>query len=181
VSESKDEGGSNGQSSGPNATDSVKPFRDASTRFVQAKISAQQTVVRDRMLAHLDFQEAVRKVEQDSHNALLEAVRKHMKRISEPASDNVEEIYMSRMQSHMEYENEVRQVYADAQSRLQDITQRSFGPSSDDIINRFTTLQQAAYQKYLTELQQAWSGTTELDPQAVKAVATNMLCALNTY
>jgi hypothetical protein len=166
------------QSSSPK--DPAKPFQDASTKFLQATISAQQAAIRDSVQASLDFQQKVRKVEQEAYDAVLEATRKYLTRMSEMSTGNVEETYSSRLQSQMNYETEVRQIYADAQLKLQEMVKKS-APESGDAMKQFSSLRLDAYQQYLSDLQRAWSETTNLDPQAMKTIASSIFCTLNLY
>jgi hypothetical protein len=178
--EDKPEEQPEGQPAPARIEDVAKPFHDASMKFLQSIIAAQQTSMNESLQAYLDFQQAVRRAEQEAYDAVVEATRKHMNRMSEQAG-TPEEMFSSRMQSQINYESELRQIYANAQSQVQELAQNSFGPNSGEVVKRFAALRQDAYQQYLTDLQRAWSDTTSLDPQAIKAIASNILCTLSVY
>jgi len=168
------------QPSNPGSDDPVKPFRDASMKFLQATMSVQQMTMKDSLQAYLDFQQTVRQLQQEAYDAVAEATRKHMARMSEqPPSGKVEEMYSSRLEAQANYENEVRQAYSNAQSKLQENAQKLFGPDGGDAMKKLMSARQEAYQQYLGDLQQAWSGINNLDPQTIKAIASNIICTLN--
>lgn len=164
-----------------NAQDAVKPFQDASLKYIQAAIAAQESVVKESLQAYLEFQQTARKLEQEAYDAVMEATRKHLDRISQPPSGGPEQSYFAQAQSQFEYENDVRQAYMNAQTRLQEVAQQSSGPDSGQLMQRFTSTSQDAYQQYLADLRQAWANVASLDPQTVKAIASNILYTLNVH
>ena len=166
----------------PGSDDFVKPFQDASMKFLQAATSAYEGIVKDSMQAYSEFQQTARKLQQDTYEAVTEATRKHMSGLSEqPAGGKPEDVYSSRLQAQRSHENELRQTYTNAQSSLQDLMQKYFGAGNEDLLKKYISQRQEAYQQYMGDLQQAWSGASKLDPQTVKAIASSIVWTLNSW
>jgi len=158
--------------------EAVKPFYDASRKYLEAIVSAQEAAVKDALQAHLEFQQAARQIDQEAYDGVMEATKDHLDRMSEQTEGGVEQTYLARAQSQFEYESEVRRVYADAQAKLSDTVQSAARPEERDLGKRFTALQENAYEEYVADLQRAWSSGSALDPEAMKAIAANILCTL---
>src|SRR5262245_52699070 len=56
--------------------ETLKPFQDASVKFLKASSSAQEQFMRQRAQACLDFQDQVRKVEQETYQAVADLTRR---------------------------------------------------------------------------------------------------------
>src|SRR5215471_9325816 len=110
---------------GPNAEDVLKPFQDAAAKFQQANYAAQEAAIKQRAQACLNFQDEVRKVEQDAFNAIMEANRKQIGKIGQQETGSTEELYSARVQTQFDYEKEIRQVCADAQTRLKAVVEKA--------------------------------------------------------
>ena len=173
-------GGGAAESGNENVTteEAVKPFFEASRKYLQAIVSAQEAAMKDALQAHLEFQQATRQIDQDAYDAVMEATRNHLDRMSEQSEGGVEQTYLARAQSQFEYESEVRRVYADAQAKLSDTVQAAARPEERDLGKQFTSLQEDAYREYVADLQRAWSSSSALDPEAMKAIAANIACTL---
>lgn len=168
------------ESSSVKTEDVLRPFQDASVKFLQTNFSAQESAIKQRAQAYLDLQAEVRKVEQEAYDAVMEANRKHVNKMGQQATSNsMEEMYSERAQSQFDYEREVRQVYIDAQAKLKAIAQKAFGEEGGDETKQFANQRQDAYQSYLADLQQAWSDTKALDPQTMNAIASHILFTIN--
>lgn len=173
-----------GEGAGPPPTghgtteEAVRPFYDASRKYLEAIVSAQEAAVKDALQAHLEVQQAARQIDQEAYDAVTEATKDHFDRMSEQAEGGVEQTYLARAQSQFEYESEVRRVYADAQAKLSDTVQAAARPEERDLGKRFTALQENAYEEYVADLQRAWSSSSALDPEAMTAIAANILCTL---
>lgn len=165
-----------------NPADAIKPFHDASIKFLQAATAAHQTAIKDRVQVQLNFLQEGQKIEKEAYDAVLEATRKYMSRVSEPPSANAEETCRTRIQEQINYENDVRQAYSIAQQRVQDTASKVFGTEEGgDFVKQLTSQRQNAYRQYLSDLQQAWSGTKDLDPQTVKTISASILHTLSMF
>jgi 4-hydroxy-3-methylbut-2-enyl diphosphate reductase IspH len=164
-----------------NTEETLRPFQEASRRFLQASFAAQQSAIKQHSEAYLDFQNQVREVEREAYRAVIEATQKHVERIGQQATGSMEEMYYARAQSQLDYEKEVRQVYIDTQTKLRAIAERAFGENSEDASKQLADQRQEAYQAYLSELRLAWSNTTTLDPHTMNAIASHILSTINNY
>lgn len=161
------------------ADDALKPFQEAAARYLQASLSAHESAITDRAKAHLDFHEQARSIEQDAYRSVMDATRKHMDRVAQPAQGSVEEIYSARLQAQLGYEKEVREVYADAEAKLRALAHKAFTEGGGDTFKRVVNQRQDAYQAYVADLQNAWSNTKTQDPQVMAAIASHILCTIN--
>jgi hypothetical protein len=166
----------------PNASleDALRPFQEAAAKFLQASFAAQQAVMKQRMHAWLDLQDEVRKTEHEAYQAAMAATRKHVDAMAQPPAGSPEEVNAARAQAQLEYEKEIRQLHADTQAKLTALAQRASGEGGAGApAGQPFTQQQDAYQAYLADLQQAWASTKALDPQAMNAIAANILFTIN--
>jgi hypothetical protein len=131
----------------------------------------------------LDLHQKVRDVEQEAYRAMMEAAKRHIDRLGQQPQASTQEFYLAHAQSQFDYEREVWRAYMDAQAKLRAIAaERLFGEQNGAAVTQqFTNQQQDAYQAYLADLQQAWSGTKTLDPQIMSAIASNIMCAMNPW
>ncbi|PYP86888.1 MAG: hypothetical protein DMF61_11840 [Blastocatellia bacterium AA13] len=160
--------------------DVLKPFQDASAKFAQAHLAAQESAVKKQAHTWLDLQDKIRKIEQDAYNAVTEATRKHLSNLGEQTGGSLEDAFAARAQAQIEYEKQVRQIYADTEAKLRELADKSANEQQgSDPVTHFTNRRQDAYQAYLADLQQAWSNTKNLDPQTVNAIASNILSTIN--
>jgi len=158
-----------------NPAEALKPFHDASAKFLQANFAAHEAAMKQRMQAWLEFQEEARKVGDEAQTAVMDATRKYMDKVGQPGTGTQEEQYSARAQSHLDYEKEIRQAYIDNRTKVTGIAQKAFGQSADDMMKQLANQRQDAYQAYLADLQRAWSSTTTVDPQTIAAIASNIL------
>jgi hypothetical protein len=181
VKKSKDEPADSGsdESASVNTEEVLKPFHDASVKFLEANFSAQESAMKHCVQAYLDFQNEVRKLEQQAYDAVMEATKKHVDRMGQRPAAGMEEMYSARVLSQMEYENEVRRVYMEGQAKLTEIAQKASRENGGEATKQFANQRQDAYQTYWADLQRAWSSTKALDPQTMKAIASDILCTLN--
>jgi hypothetical protein len=165
----------------PNIEDVLRPFQEASDRFLQAHLAAQESAIRQRVQAWLDYQDEVRNVEQETYRAVMAATRKQLDQFGQQATGNVEQVYSTRARSQFEYDNEVRRVYAEAQAKLADLTRQAGGESGGGggEAQKLAGQRQDSYQTYLSDLQQAWSSTKALDPQTINVIASHILSTMN--
>ena len=165
-----------------NVEDVLRPFQQASSKLYQAHLVAQEAALKEGAQAWLDYQEEVRKLEQETHRALIDATRKHVGQLGEQASGNVEQMYAARTRSQSEYENEVRRIYADTQAKLTSVNQRRTegAGGGEQTVHRAVDQRQSAYQTYFSELQQAWANTKSTDPQILNAIASHILMTINS-
>jgi hypothetical protein len=177
----------------------LRPFQDASARFLQASVAARDAAMRQQARAWLDLQEAIRRAELEAHLAAIAVARKHLDQMeqqsaggaavaasgaaasgaaagSASAGASPEEAYAVRARAQADYEQEIRQIYANTQAKLAAAQQQAFtGGTERDPARQMVGQQQNAYQAYLAEMQQAWAGAQGLDPQTMNAIATNIL------
>ncbi len=163
-----------------NTDETLRPFHDASAKFFQASMAARDAVFKQRAQAYLDVQDKVREVEQEAQRALAEATRKHVDQIGQQGAGSLEEQHTARAQAQVDYEKDVRQIYADTQAKLKDVAGASAAADGGDAIGQLLRQRQDAYQTYLIDLQQAWSGAKSLDPQTVHAIASSILLTINS-
>jgi len=164
-----------------NAEDEVlKPFQDASEKFLQATVSAHENAMKQYAQTYLDSQEEVQKVQQEGYQAVLEITKKYLDKAGQQKkASSPEEDYFGQAQAQLDYEKEVRQVYADTDAKLQAIARKIAGDETEELTRRLTTQREDAYQAYLSDLQKAWSGANDLNPEAVNAIASNILTTIN--
>lgn len=163
-----------------NAEDVLRPFQEAANRFFQAHLAAQETAVKQCAQAWLDYQDEVRRVEQEAYRGVVEATRKHLDQLGQQGEGDLEQLYSKRAQSQLEYENEIRRVYADAQAQLATVARKPFDQSAGgDAARQLASQRQDAYRTYLSDLQQAWSSTKALDPQTINSIASHILYTMN--
>jgi hypothetical protein len=160
------------------AQEAVRPFQEASVKYLQATMAAQEDAAREAIESQVELQRAARHLEQEAFDALAEATKRHLERMSQQPAGGPEEMYFARLRSQLEYEQDLIQVYADAQARLSELSQRASSPGSEDVTQRFASRRQEAYQQYLSDLQEAWASTS-VDPATMKAIASHILCTLN--
>lgn len=184
-------GGTNVPPGGPttpsvsDTAEALRPFQEAAAKFLQAQVSANESFFRLRAQFALDLQDEARKVEQEAHQAVMEATRKHLGNLGQPATGqsaagSVEAQYGARTQAQLDYERAVQQIYADTQAKMMAIAQKAQGENiSGDSIRRFTEQRQGAYQAYLEDLQRAWAATRTSDPQTLNAIAASILMTMN--
>jgi len=176
--------------------ETLRPFQAASARFLQTSQSVQQSIMRQSVQTWLDFVDQVRKTEYEAHRTAMAAARKHLdamgqaptkaptKALTKALTSSPEELFAARAQAQADYEQEVRQIQADTQTKLAALSQSTFGASgsgsgSNESIQQLSNQRQDAYQAYLADLQQAWSGVKSLDPQTVSAIASTILFTMN--
>lgn len=167
------------KSSSVDIEEGLKLFQEASAKFLQADFSAQESAIKQRAQAYLDFQAEVRKVEQEAYGAVMELTKKHINSMGHQVAGSLEEMYYVRAQSQLDYEKEVRQVYIDIQAKLNTIAQKAFDGEGEGAIKQFANQRENAYQAYMADLQHAWSNTRALDPQTMNAIASNILLTIN--
>jgi hypothetical protein len=180
ASKTKAEATASEKSSGVNPEEILKPFQEASVKFLQANFAAQEAIVKQNAQASFELQEEARKIEQAAYDSVAEATKKHAESMGQETKGSPEEIYAARAQAQLDYEKEVSQVYIDTQAKLTGIAQKAFGDSGEEVAKQFTNEQQGLYQVYLRDLQQAWAETKDLDPQIINAIATDILFTINT-
>lgn len=163
-----------------NVEEILKPFQDASAKFLQAKIASHEAAAKQRAQACIDLQNRVREVEQEVYRAVMDATKKQVEQIGQQQAGSVEEIYFARARAQIDFEREVRQVYIEAHAKLAAIGQKAMAEDAGGTVKGFTDQRQDAYQTYLTDLQQAWSTTKSLDPQTMGAIASNMMYAMHS-
>jgi len=171
---------SNTTSNAATLDDVLKPFQEASTKLLQANLAAQESAFKQRAKAELDYQDEVRNVEQEAYRALTAATRKQLDQLGQGTGSSPEQQFAARAQAQLDYEDEVRRVYADAQTKLTAAAQKACDANaSGDAVQQLTNQRQDAYKNYLSDLQQAWSGTKALDPQTVNVIATHIMSTMS--
>lgn len=177
-SQTQGQGQGQAQGQAANPEDVLRPFQDASNKFLQAHLAAHETAIKQQAHTWLDLQDKVRQIEQDTYNAVMEATRKHVSRLGQQ-SGAFDEMMATRAQAQAEYEKDVRQAYTDAQSKLKDLAEKTANEQQgNDPVKTFTNQRQDAYQAYLADLQQAWSSARNLDPLTVNAIASSILSTI---
>jgi hypothetical protein len=148
-------------------------------KFLQANQSVVEGAMRQCAQAWLDFQDEVRKAEHDAHQAAVAAARKHINAMAQPGA-NPEEIYSTRARAQFDYEKEIRQIYSDTQTKLTAVAQKTFGEGgTQNVVKDVSSQRQDAYQAYLADLRQAWSGMKTLDPHTINAIASSILFTIS--
>ena len=181
---------------GVNTEEILKPFHEAGQKFLQANAAAQEAAVQQSTKATLDFQDAVRKLEQKTYDAVTDLTRKHAETVSKlaggggggggsagtPAEGSDEDPSLAYAQAQLDYEKALRQIYGDAQGDFAVLAQKAFGEDAKggSPVKTFNDQRQNAYQSYLSDLSKAWSGVKQYDPQTVSAIATHILYTVNS-
>jgi len=183
--------GTNAPSGVPNASsvadmaEALRPFHEAAARFLQAQAAANEAFFRHRVQFWLDLQDEGRRVEQETHQAVMDTTRKHLGNLGQPptgqaAMGSVEALYTVRAQAQFDYDRAVRQIYADTQAKMMSLAQKAQGENlGGESIQRFMQQRQGAYQAYLEDLQRAWAATRASDPQTLNAIASSILATMN--
>jgi|GEM_PF-5642379 len=164
---------------GTKLEDVVKPFQEASAKFLQANFVAQESAFREHTQANLALQDEIRKAEQEAYDSVMKASKKYLDNMGQQVSGSMEEMYLARAQSQVDYQNEVRRIYEDTQAKLKDIAEKGAADERGNVFKQIANQQQDAFQTYLADLQQAWAGTKAVDPQTMNAIAYNILFSLN--
>lgn len=164
--------------------EALRPFLEASNRFLQAQQAAAESTATEQARAWLDHQDAVRQIEQEAQKAFSAAARKYLDQVAQPTGtgSTPEQLYTARAEAQAAYENEVRRIYTDAQQKVADLQKQSEGGGGGGgkLFQQAVDQRQNAYQTYLSELQQAWANTKSLDPQTINAIASHILLTVNT-
>lgn len=164
---------------GTNVDDVLRPFHEASNRFVQSHFAAHESAFRQHAHAWLDFQERVRQVEQDAYRGIVDATRKYLDQFGAQTEETRDRTFATRAQAQTEYENEVRRIQTDAHARLTDVTRKwAEECGKGEAVQQLFRQRQDAYQKYMSDLQQAWSTRTTHDPQTMNAIAAHILSTI---
>ncbi len=179
ASKTKAEDTASATSSSTSPEEVLKPFQEASIKFLQANFAAQEAIVKQNAQASLELQEEARKIEQAAYDVVAEATKKHAESMGQESKGSPEEIYAARAQAQLDYEKEVSQVYIDTQAKLAAIAQKAFGDNGENVAKQITSEQQGLYEVYLRDLQKAWSETKNLEPQLIGAIATDILFTIN--
>jgi hypothetical protein len=152
------------------AEEALKPFQDAAVKFLKANSSAQEAFMKQRAQACLDFQDQVRKVEQEAFQAVADLTRRHLGAGGQAGSP----------QAGADYETQVRKVYTDAQARMMAVHQKAHADGlSGDAVKSYATQRHGAYQSFLSDLHQAWTGAKSLDPYTMNSIASSILLTMN--
>src|SRR5579884_1135557 len=159
---------------GAGAEEAVRPFQEAALKYVQAAMTARDSIVKESLQAELSRHVAARRIEQEAYEGLVEATKQHMEKMTSPPGGDAQETYAARAQSHLEYEQGIREIYSNAYAKLAELGQNAQGPNSEDLAGKFSSLRQSAYEAYVADLQNAWSGLAAADPQTVKAIASHI-------
>ncbi len=171
---------SNAPSDAPTLDDVLKPFQEASTKLLQANLTAQESAFKQRAKAELDYQDEVRNVEQEAYRALTAATRKQLDQLGQQGSGAPEQQFAARAQAQLDYEDEVRRIYTDAQTKLTAAAQKACDANAGgDAAQQLTNQRQDAYKSYLSDVQQAWSSIKALDPQTVNVIATHIMSTMS--
>jgi hypothetical protein len=165
--------------SAASSEDVLRPFQEASAKYLQAKCAAQEAAIKQRAQACFDLQDRIREVEQEAYRAIMEATRKHTQKLGQSSAADPPGTQAARAQSQLDYENEVRQVYMDSHVKLAGIAHKVSSEDAGEAIKNYADQQQNAYQSYLADLQQAWSATKSLDPQSMSAIAYNIMFTMH--
>jgi len=155
----------------PNYEEALRPFQEAGNSLLQTTYAAQEAANRQRTLAYLDYQDQVRQIEQDAYKATADATRKYVSRGT--PNDTPEAAQAARN----DYEKELQKIQTDAQTKYAEVTQKAAEQleKGDDSQQQ----KQAALQKYLGDLQSAWSSTKAApDPQTLNAIATHIYATI---
>ena len=164
---------------GAGLEEAIRPFREASQRFMQATIAAQESVVKETLDAYLALQESARQIEREAYDAVMEATKRYQDRVLEQSGGALEEMFFARAQAQLQYESDVRDTYATAQAKLVDLAaQGNTPPQGETVLRTVTERQQDAYRQYISDLQEALSGSGALDPQVMRVIASGILCSL---
>jgi len=161
--------------------DVVRPFQEASERFLQATLAANESAFKQCLSAWLDRNDEARQVEQELYSAVTAATRKHADQLGAPGNGSLADLYSARADKQAEYDKELKNLVADAEDKLSGIARKASKQSeTTDAAKQRADQLQEAYRTYMSDLQKAWSGTTDLDPQTINAIASHILCTINS-
>ncbi len=158
--------------------EALQPFREASQRFMQATIAAQESVVKETLDAQLALQEAARQIEREAYDAVLEATKRYQDRVLEQSGGGLDEMFFARAQAQLQYESDVRDIYTNVQTKLVELAQRSTPPQGQGLMQSLADRHQDAYHQYISDLQAALSSSGNLDPQLLRVIAAGILSSL---
>jgi protoporphyrinogen oxidase len=158
----------------------LRPFQEASEKFLQANVSAHQDAAKQYAQTYLDSQQEISEAQQEAYESILKITRKYLETAGQQQkADSPEEAYLAQAQSQFEYEKAVRQIYIDTDAKLQAIAQKLSGDQNEGLTRKLSGQRQDAYQTYLSDLQKAWSGAKNLSPEAINAIASNILSTIS--
>jgi hypothetical protein len=164
----------------PSTDDVVRPFQEASNRFLQAAVAAHESAVKQAAHAWLDRNDEARQAEQELFSAVTAATRKYVDQLGQQGDASLADVSSARAEAQAEYDKELKHLAADAEAKLSAIARKACdGSGTNDAAQQRTNQLQQAYQAYMSDLQQAWSGTKALDPQTINAIASHILTTIN--
>lgn len=172
-----------GSKSAPAAADPgevLRPFHEAAVRFVQANEAAREAAARESAEAWLDVQGEVHSIEHESFEAIAAANRRALAAVGNVATENPEEAFIALTKANIEIGSEIQKIQAETAPKLADVAQAASGERSTSIVDRYIQQRQAAYQAYVGEVQTAWSGVTDPNPQTMSTIAQYVLGTLAT-
>jgi len=157
----------------PNYEEALRPFQEAGNSLLQTTYAAQEAANKQRTLAYLDYQDQVRQIEQEAYKATAAATRKYVSQGGSQSGGDPEKALAARAKAQSDYEEEIRKIQTDAQKKYAEVTQKAAEKLGKDDDSQQQT--QAAFQKYLGDLQTAWSSTKAApDPQTLNAIAAHI-------
>lgn len=159
------------------SAEALQPFQEASAKFLKARQAAQDEAALQQMQACLDLRQKAWEVEREAYSSMFAAAKAHVDSLG--ASKGEGDPALAAARSQLEFEIKARQVDFDVRQKLQSLAESSSTEKSAEVARQYTTRQQEAYQAYLADLQQAWSGVKGLDPQSTSAIATHIMFAMN--
>ncbi|HEX8737854.1 MAG TPA: hypothetical protein VF721_21160 [Pyrinomonadaceae bacterium] len=168
------------ESSNATTEEVLRPFQEASEKFLQANLSAHENAVKQFAQTYLDTQQEIAEVQQEAYQAILKITKKYVDSAGQQKSDNPQEAFFGQAQEQFEYEKAVRQIYIDTDAKLQAIAQKVSGDENEGLPRKLAGQRQDAYQQYLSDLQKAWSGAKNLSPEAINAIASNILSTISS-
>ncbi|HEY0462314.1 MAG TPA: hypothetical protein VGC97_24485 [Pyrinomonadaceae bacterium] len=167
------------ESSDATTEEILRPFQEASEKFLQVNLSSHENAVKQYAQSYLDTQQEIAEVQQEAYQAILKITKKYLDTGGQQKADSPQENYFGQVREQFEYEKAVRQIYIDTDAKLQAIAQKVSGDQSEGLPRQLAGQRQDAYQAYLSDLQKAWSGAKNLSPEAINAIAFNIMSTIS--
>lgn len=158
----------------------LRPFHEAALRFIQANEAARQSAARESAEAWLDIQREIHSLEHARFEAITAAHSKALAAAGTAWAGAPEEVFAALAKVNRDLGNEVQQALSEIEPKLAEVALAASGKRSAEIVDRYVHQWQAAYQAYAGEVQRAWSGVKDQDPQTMSAIAQHVLSTLAT-
>jgi hypothetical protein len=160
----------------------LRPFHEAALRLSRASEAAQADAARESAEAFLALQEQVRELDQAHFAAAMELNRRALQSLSAAVgeAESPEAVFTAQVKAQLDIESEFRRVHEDTDAKLAALAESVAQESNQAIVDRCVAKREEAYAAYVAEVQQAWAGVKDPDPETMGAISQHILSTLLT-